>query len=42
MRGGDSIIYIIDTVLWAQIEYHNFMPKNRWNLTYSRLEKHYQ
>ena len=41
-RGRHSTIYIIDTVPWARIEYHNFMPKKRWNLTYSRLEKHYQ
>ena len=42
LRGRHSTIYIIDTVPWARIEYHNFMPKKRWNLTYSRLEKHYQ
>ena len=42
MRGRHSTIYIIDTVPWARIEYHNFIPKKRWNLTYGRLEKHYQ
>ena len=41
ITGSNLITHIVSTVPWARIEYHNFMPKKRWNSTYSRLEKHY-